>query len=99
MPDDSQTRTFLTTANAYALLNIRWILDKIELTGNPIGIDLSSLSIGYIMPQTINEYWASVSGLDEDHYTSVVNRIGNLTFAASDNSKMGNMTLLTRRLF
>lgn len=43
------------------------------------------------MPQTINEYWASVSGLDEDHYTSVVNRIGNLTLAAaSDNSKMGN---------
>ena len=64
---------------------------KIELTGNPIGIDLSSLSIEHIMPQTINEYWASVSGLDEDHYTSVVNRIGNLTLAAaSDNSKMGN---------
>ena len=91
MPDDSQTRTFLTTANAYALSNIRWILDKIELTGNPIGIDLSSLSIEHIMPQTINEYWASVSGLDEDHYASVVNRIGNLTLAAaSDNSKMGN---------
>lgn len=91
MPDDTQTRTFLTSANAYALSNIRWILDKIELSGNPIGIDLSNLSIEHIMPQTINDYWASVSGLDEDHYTSVVNRIGNLTLAAaSDNSKMGN---------
>lgn len=91
MPDDLQTRTFLTTANAYALSNIRWILDKIELVGNPIGIDLSNLSIEHIMPQTINDYWASVSGLDEDRYTSVVNRIGNLTLAAaSDNSKMGN---------
>lgn len=56
MPNDSQTRSFLTMANAYALSNIRWILNKIELTGNPIGIDLSSLSIGHIMPQTINEY-------------------------------------------
>lgn len=91
MPDDTQTRSFLSTANAYALSNIRWILDKIELTGNPISIDLSNLSIEHIMPQTINEYWAEVSGLDEDQYTSVVNRIGNLTLAAvSDNSKMGN---------
>lgn len=91
MPDDLQTKTFLTTANAYALSNIRWILDKIELAGNPIGIDLSNLSIEHIMPQTINDYWASVSGLDEDRYTSVVNRIGNLTLvAASDNSKMKN---------
>jgi hypothetical protein len=32
-----------------------------------------------------------VSGLDEDLYTNVVNRIGNLTLCAvSDNSKMGN---------
>lgn len=91
MPDDKQTRTFLTDANAYALSNIRWILDKIELTGNPISIDLSNLSIEHIMPQTMNEYWASVSGLKEDDYTNVINRIGNLTLAAaSDNSKMGN---------
>lgn len=91
MPDDTQTRTFLTSANAYALSNIRWILDKIELSGNPISVDLSNLSIEHIMPQTINDYWASVSGLDEDQYTNVVNRIGNLTLAAvSDNSKMGN---------
>ena len=91
MPDDTQTRSFLTTANAYALSNIRWILDKIELSGNPVGVDLSRLSIEHIMPQTINEYWANVSGLNEDQYTSVVNRIGNLTLAAvSDNSKMGN---------
>lgn len=34
---------------------------------------------------------AGVSGLDEDEYTKVVNRLGNLTLAASsDNSKMGN---------
>lgn len=91
MPDDNQTRAFLTTANAYALSNIRWILDKIELSNNPIGVDLSTLSIEHIMPQTINDYWANVSGLSEDEYTNVVNRIGNLTLAASsDNSKMGN---------
>ncbi len=52
---------------------------------------MSSLSIEHIMPQTINDYWAAVSGLDEDHYTDAVDRIGNLTLAAaSDNSKMGS---------
>jgi hypothetical protein len=91
MPDDTQTRTFLSTANAYTLSNIRWILDKIEMVGNPISIDLSSLSIEHIMPQTSNDYWNSISGLSDDEYTSIVNRLGNLTLAAaSDNSKMGN---------
>ncbi len=45
IPDDNQTRTFLSTANAYALSNIRWILDKIETHGNPVKVDLSDLSI------------------------------------------------------
>ena len=91
MPDDTQIRMFLSTANAYTLSNIRWILDKIETTGNPVNVDLSSLSIEHIMPQTINEYWEKVSGLSEDEYTGVVNRLGNLTLAAQvDNSKMSN---------
>ena len=91
MPDDTQTRSFLTTANAYSLSNIRWILDKIETCGNPVGVDLSALSIEHIMPQTMNEYWAEVSGLTEEEYTKVVNRLGNLTLASvRDNSKMKN---------
>lgn len=91
MPDDVQTRSFLTTANAYSLSNIRWILDKIETYGNPVGVDLSALNIEHIMPQTRSEYWAIISGLNEEDYTNVVNRLGNLTLAsASDNSKMKN---------
>ena len=91
MPDDTQLRSYLETANAYSLSNIRWVLDKIESHKNPAPVDLSALNIEHIMPQTQNEYWADVSGLDEDEYTKVVNRLGNLTLAASsDNSKMGN---------
>lgn len=91
MPDDIQTRAFLTTANAYSLSNIRWILDKIEMHNNPIKIDLSSLSIEHIMPQTPNSYWSKVSCLGEDEYTKTVNQLGNLTLAAiSDNSRMRN---------
>lgn len=91
MPDDTQLRSYLETANAYSLSNIRWVLDKIESHKNPAPVDLSALNIEHVMPQTQNEYWAGVSGLDEDEYTKVVNRLGNLTLAASsDNSKMGN---------
>ena len=67
------------------------MLDKIESYKNPVPVDLSALNIEHVMPQTQNEYWASVSGLDIDDYIKTVNRIGNLTLAAStDNSKMGN---------
>jgi len=91
MPDDSQIKTFLQTANAYSLSNIRWVLDKIETEGNPAPVVLSSLNIEHIMPQTQNEYWKKISGLEVDDYIKTVNRIGNLTLAAaSDNSKMGN---------
>lgn len=91
MPDDIQVRTYLATANAYSLSYIRWVLDKIESHNNPAPVDLSALNIEHIMPQTQNEYWERVSGLDQDEYIKVVNRIGNLTLAAStDNSKMGN---------
>ena len=91
MPDDIQIKTYLETANAYSLSYIRWVLDKIESHNNPAPVDLSALNIEHIMPQTQNEYWEQVSGLDADEYVKVVNRIGNLTLAASsDNSKMGN---------
>nr|DAR33949.1 MAG TPA: Protein of unknown function DUF262 [Caudoviricetes sp.] len=91
MPDDTQIRCYLETANAYALSNIRWVLDKIEMHNNPAPVDLSALNIEHVMPQTINDYWKKISGLDEDEYTKVVNRLGNLTLAASpDNSSMGN---------
>lgn len=91
MPDDTQLRTFLETANAYSLSYIRWVLDKIEGYNNPAPVDLSALNIEHIMPQTQNEYWEGVSKLEVDEYIKVVNRIGNLTLASStDNSKMGN---------
>lgn len=91
MPDDYQIQTYLKTANAYSLSNIRWVLEKIELYKNPAPVNLNSLNVEHIMPQTANEYWKEVSGLNEEDYVNVINRIGNLTLASStDNSKMGN---------
>ncbi len=91
MPDDIQIRTYLETANAYTLSNIRNVLDKIECHNNSAPVDLSKLSIEHIMPQTQSDYWADISGMDIDEYTKTVNLLGNLTLAAKpDNSKMSN---------
>lgn len=93
MPDDNQLRDYLGTANAYTLSNIRIVLDKIECYKNPAPVDLSTLSIEHIMPQTQSDYWAKVSNMDIDNYTKIVNVLGNLTLAAKpDNSKMSNKT-------
>jgi hypothetical protein len=91
MPDNTQVLSYLRTANAYVLSNIRWILEKLETIDNPIGIDMSNLSIEHIMPQTSNAYWDNIAKLPPDEYEAVVNRLGNLTLAAvPDNSKMSN---------
>ena len=91
MPDNDQVKSYLLTANAYTLQNIRWLLDKIENAGNPIKLDLSALSIEHIMPQTPNEYWNAIAKLTPEQYDICVNRLGNLTLAAiPDNSRMQN---------
>jgi hypothetical protein len=98
MPDDIQVRNYLLTANAYTLQNIRWLLDKIENAGNPIKLDLSTLSIEHIMPQTPNDYWNEVAKLSPEQYDICVNKLGNLTLAAiPDNSKMQNFDFNYKR--
>lgn len=73
---------------------------KIEITDNPIGVDLKTLNIEHIMPQTSNDYWKKIANLSDDEYTDVVNRIGNLTLvAAVDNSKMGMVILIIKNQF
>ena len=99
MPDDNQIRVYLETANAYSLSNIRWVLDKIETYKNPAPVILDALNIEHVMPQTQNQYWKDISGLELDDYINTVNRIGNLTLAAStDNSKMGNKDFEHKKL-
>lgn len=91
MPDDTQVKQYLSNANAYTLQHTRWLLEKIELTGNNILFDLSGLSIDHIMPQKPKEYWPEVKDLPKDEYDVCVNRLGNLTLvAAVDNSAMSN---------
>lgn len=98
MPDDTQVRQYLSTANAYALQHTRWLLEKIENNSNPAPVDLSKLSVEHLMPQRANEYWQSISGLSAEEYDTCVNRLGNLTLVASvDNSAMGNKDFAVKK--
>ena len=92
MPTDRQIRTQLREANAYSLMCIRSILERIEHYGATAEVDTSNLNIEHIMPQHPNSYWKKVAhAKDEDEYSYYANLIGNLTLCAEyDNTKMGN---------
>lgn len=92
MPSDERVRAELREINAYSLMCIRTVLERIEHNGSHAKVDMSQLNIEHIMPQHPNHYWKQVSGTnDEDEYTFYANLIGNLTLCAQyDNVKMGN---------
>ena len=92
MPTDDQLRTQLSEINAYSLMCLRPVLDRIEHEGAHAAVDLTDLNIEHIMPQHPNKWWKSHAGCEtDDEYTYYVNLIGNLTLCAEyDNSRMGN---------
>lgn len=92
MPSDAQLRSSLLEINAYSLLCIRSVLERIEHDGARAAVDTSNLNIEHIMPQHPSKWWiqhADVKG--EEEYTHYANLIGNLTLCAEyDNAMMGN---------
>ena len=91
MPEDILIEKHLSSCNAYKLPSIRIVLDKIENKDNSAPVDLSSLSIEHIMPQTITQYWKDIIGNDIDKYEYFVNLIGNITLVSiNDNSTFQN---------
>lgn len=92
MPTDDQLKSQLREINAYSLICIRPVLERIEHHGATAEVDTSNLNIEHIMPQHPNAWWKkTVSVKDDDEYTYYVNLIGNLTLCAEyDNTRMGN---------
>ena len=91
MPTDKQMEELLSEANIYQRPALRIILDKIEIADNPAPVDLSSLSVEHLMPQTPTEEWLEELDTTKEEYDTYLHRLGNLTLAAkSDNSKMQN---------
>ncbi len=92
MPTDGQLKTRLREVNAYSLMCIRPVLERIEHHGATAEVDTSDLNIEHIMPQNPNGWWKRNSGAkDDEEYTYYANLIGNLTLCAEyDNTRMGN---------
>lgn len=98
MPDDDQIRTYLMTTNSYTFKHMRWLLEKVEMKNNPVGINFEDLSIEHVLPQTRSHDWNEVSSVEDEKYYDYVHRIGNLTLVAySDNSKMGNKSFTFKK--
>lgn len=92
MPTDNQMREIISTANMYNIrATLRIFFDKLEMRDNPAPVDLSSLSVEHIMPQSKSKEWIKALQIDEETYNFNLHRLGNLTLAAkSDNSAMGD---------
>lgn len=92
MPDDVKLEQNIMFANMYNYrITVKMVFDKIELYGNSAPVDLSSLSIEHLMPQTPTSEWYEALGVNEDEYQRNLHRLGNLTLATKvDNSKMKN---------
>ena len=92
MPTDEQLRVQLREINAYSLMVLRPVLERIEQDGASVKVDTSSLNIEHIMPQHPNAWWKKHAGTaNEDEYAFYANLIGNLTLCAQDdNTRMGN---------
>ena len=92
MPDDIKLYQSVIWANMYNLrIAVRMFFDKLELDGNSAPVDLSTLSIEHLMPQTPTQEWFSTLNITEEEYQRNLHRLGNLTLASkSDNSKMQN---------
>lgn len=92
MPSDDQLRTRLREVNAYSLMIVRPVFDRIEHDGATARVDLSDLNIEHIMPQHPNAYWQKHAGTkNADEYAFCANLIGNLTLCSQyDNTRMGN---------
>lgn len=92
MPTDRQMMEFLYSANVYKRPALRIVFDRIELYQNPAPVDLTTLSIEHLMPQTPTEEWLEELDTDAETYLEYLHRIGNLTLASKpDNSRMGNL--------
>lgn len=92
MPDNTQMKEIVYNANMYNLRStLRIVFDKMELENNPAPVDLNSLNVEHLMPQTPTKEWLEMLDVDLDTYQKNIHRLGNLTLAAkADNSSMGN---------
>ncbi|MBR2066948.1 MAG: DUF262 domain-containing protein, partial [Solobacterium sp.] len=92
MPTDEQLRTQLKEVNAYSLMIVRPVLERIEHYESHAKVEMKDLNIEHILPQNPNVWWKKNCGIeDEDEYSFYANLIGNLTLCAEyDNSRMGN---------
>lgn len=98
LPTDKNLKSNMMEANAYAMGLTRWLLEKIENNENNAKLDMSSLSVEHIMPQTSTNYWEKQAGVTDEDYVELVNTIGNLTLVSRvDNSAAGNRNFKTKK--
>lgn len=78
MPDDMQMKEIIYNANMYNLRStLRIVFDRMEHENNPTPVDLSSLNVEHLVPQTPTKEWLDLLKVDLDSYHKNVHRFSN----------------------
>ena len=91
-PKDAEFASAFMTQPQYGRGTTRFILCRLEKSFNhKETVDLSTVTIEHILPQTLNQEWQNELGSEpEKVYTTWVNTFGNLTLTGY-NPEMGNL--------
>ena len=93
----TQLRTQLKEVNAYSLMCIRPVLDRIEHHGATAAVNTDDLNIEHIMPQTLSDDWKTALGEDwERIHQQYLHTMANLTLTGY-NSQYSNLTFVQKR--
>ena len=97
-PKDAEFATAFMTQPQYPRGITRFILCRLEKSFNhKETVDLSTVTIEHIMPQTLNEEWKNELGSEpEKVHTRLIDTFGNLTLTGY-NSQLSNLPFLEKK--
>lgn len=98
LPSDTEFYNALISVNLYKNKNIcKYLLSTFENEDSKEPIEVSSLTIEHILPQTLNDNWKKELGKDFDEiWKEHLHHLGNLTITGY-NSRLGNKSFLEKK--
>ena len=97
-PDDNEFHASFTTRDSYNLKNLKFLLLRLENKDNKEKVEISSLTIEHLMPQTLSNSWKVRLGDKYLHiHEKYLHNIGNLSLSG-DNFQLGNKSFDEKKI-
>ncbi len=98
-PKDTEFATAFMTQPQYGRGTTRFILCRLEKSfEHKEAVDLSTVTIEHVLPQTLNQNWRDELGIEADKiHANLLNTFGNLTLTGY-NSELGNLPFPEKKI-